>query len=99
MMQDTRSHSAKGRNSRTDRDPCTFVVKEFMNGEPWIVVEQRNNRIPILQEGFVGFDLPMGTTLEKAYEIANYLNANMTHIAVTLFDKHRCFHDEAIDKS
>jgi hypothetical protein len=78
-------------SSATDRGDFLFVVKEFGDGTPWIVAEPRRKTIPVFNDAIWGFDLPEGTTLEKAHEIADYMNHNLKSLAVTLFDTHPMF--------
>lgn len=59
----------------TERAEHTFTVKEFEDGTPWVALElHKAPELPILERGFLGFDLRPGTTLEQARELANHLN-------------------------
>ena len=78
--------------ARTDRAQYVFKVSEAADGTPWISTEPlRAEDIPLLEHAFIGFDLPRGTTLEEAQQIARYLNDNLESISVTLFDRHPMF--------
>jgi hypothetical protein len=37
----------------------------------------------VLGNGFLGFDLPNGTTIEKAKEIAEFLEENIANVSYT----------------
>jgi hypothetical protein len=52
----------------------------------------QHGNLEILEDGFLGFDLPDGTTYERAREIARFMNDNLTamtftHIAEKLDDR------------
>lgn len=49
--------------------------------------------MPSLKDAFIGFDLPDGTTLEKAREIAEFMNNNLAGISLTIFDTHPLYND------
>jgi hypothetical protein len=55
-----------------------FRVQERSGGEPWIRLEplDKNN----WESGFLGFELPEGTTINKAEEIATFLQENISSI-------------------
>ncbi len=52
-----------------------FSVKEFADGTPFISFEPRYRNLKILKDGNLSFQLPKGTTIGQAEEIANYLNS------------------------
>ena len=69
--------------SNTKRAEYKFTVKEFEEGTPWIALEPlRNNIFP---NGLLGFDLPKNINLEKAKDIADYLNKNLKQLSFTTF--------------
>ena len=53
----------------TERVRVSFRVKEFPGGQPWICLEPIKEDLIVLANGFLGFDLPAGTTIEKAKKI------------------------------
>jgi hypothetical protein len=53
-----------------------FTIKETDNGTPYLYMEALDN-IPNFPKEPPAFDLPPGTDMEKATEIANYLNSNL----------------------
>jgi hypothetical protein len=65
----------------TERSDCDFKVAEFPSGAPWIVVEIWSVMLSL--NGVLGFDLPDGTTLEQAAEIAKYMQDHLPRIAFT----------------
>ena len=67
----------------TDRTRMSFAVKEFPSGQPWIYFERVGDKLKILGNGFLGFDLPKGTTIEEARRIADYLNSKIEGISYT----------------
>lgn len=68
----------------TTRARYVFVVKEFPNGQPWLVLELLTGPgLSILERGFLGFDLKEGTTLTQAKELAERLNDAIPTISYT----------------
>ena len=63
----------------TERARYVFKVKTFADGKPWIYLEPLKDHLSILSVGFLGFDLPAGTT-EK---IAQFLGDNLTLLTYT----------------
>jgi hypothetical protein len=72
----------------TQRGRYRFKVAEY-GGEhtPWIMTEpvDARDRLPVLGEGFIGFDLTPGTTFEQAKIVAQYLSEHLDGISCTLF--------------
>ena len=54
-----------------------FTIKESGEGVPYLHMEALDN-IPNFPSEPPAFDLPPGTDMEKAREIASYLNANLS---------------------
>lgn len=71
--------------AKTERAKYVFTVKEFSNGTPFIALEPLNKSITLPEEGFLGFDLPEGTDINKAKDIAKYLNKNLSNLTLTTF--------------
>lgn len=70
--------------AETERATFVFTVKEYHEGTPWIAFELlRGPELSILANGFLGFDLLEGTTLEQAKEIASFLNENIREVSYT----------------
>ena len=67
----------------TERVRMSFKVKEFTDGQPWIFLEPVDEDLIVLGNGFLGFDLPNGTTIEKAKEIAEFLEENIANVSHT----------------
>jgi hypothetical protein len=60
-----------------------FRVAEFANGIPWIVMEASSgDRLEVFKRT-IGFDLPAGTSLEQAKEIAAYLTDKLIMMSET----------------
>lgn len=69
--------------STTERAAYVFRVSEHADGTPWISLEPRNGGLSILKGGMVGFDLPEGTDMKQADEIADYLQQNLRELGYT----------------
>ena len=57
-----------------------FRVQEVSGGEPWIRLEPLDKNLKNLGIGFLGFELSEGTTINKAEEIAAFLQENINSI-------------------
>jgi hypothetical protein len=73
--------------SRTERAHYVFAVKEFADGTPWVMLEQSGNALAVLGDGFLGFDLNKGTSLQEAEKIARFLHQNIRSVSYTSFRK------------
>jgi hypothetical protein len=60
-----------------------FRVQEVSGGEPWIRLEPVDKDLRVLGNGFLGFELPEGTTINAAEEIAAFLQENITRVSYT----------------
>ncbi len=69
--------------TKTERGKYTFTVKETAGGRPWICLEPSGGGVNFPGDGSLGFDLPGGTDIEKAKEIARYLNNNLRELSFT----------------
>jgi hypothetical protein len=56
----------------TERIRMSFTVKEFLGGQPWICLEPVKQDLIVLANGFLGFDLPVGTTIERQKKSLNF---------------------------
>jgi hypothetical protein len=72
---------------QTDRANYLFVVKEYDNGEPWIMMERRHHGLGIFRRGFLGFELEDGTSLKEAEKLAAALNAHIKSVSYTELEK------------
>jgi hypothetical protein len=70
----------------TERDLCRFTIKEHGDGTPFIAMEPCGGDLALLRDGILALDLPEGTTLEQAHEIASYLNDNIESLAYTIYE-------------
>jgi hypothetical protein len=61
-----------------------FRVQEVSGGEPWIRLEPIDKDLRVLGNGFLGFELPAGTTINTAEEIAAFLQEHITSVSYTL---------------
>jgi hypothetical protein len=61
-----------------------FRVEEVSGGEPWIRLEPIDKDLKIFGSGFLGFELPEGTTINTAEEIAVFLQENISSVSYTL---------------
>jgi hypothetical protein len=61
-----------------------FRVQEVSGGEPWIRVEPIDENLKVLGNGSLGFELPEGTTINTAEEIAAFLQENISSVSYPL---------------
>jgi hypothetical protein len=61
-----------------------FRVEEVSGEEPWIRLEPIDKDLKIFGSGFLGFELPEGTTINTAEEIAAFLQENISSVSYTL---------------
>jgi len=69
--------------AKTERARYSFTVKECSDGTPWIMLEPVKEDITSLKNGFLGFDLPRGTDMNRAQKVAEYLNGNIASLSHT----------------
>ena len=67
----------------TQRAKFSFTPSRYPSGEYWIVLEAFHEDLDVLNAGYLGFDLPEGTTANQAEEIAAYLNENIRAVSYT----------------
>ena len=67
----------------TQRAKFYFKSSRYPSGEYWIVLEAFHEDLDLLATGYLGFDLPEGTTANQAEEIAAYLNENIRAVSYT----------------
>jgi len=61
-----------------------FTVKEDVTGtRPFIALEPLTERLPSLGRGLLTLHLADGTSIEKAEDIANYLQENIASVGYT----------------
>ncbi len=68
----------------TERTRVVFRVKKSVSGDFWICLEPFERNLKVLGNGFLSFDLPEGTTINKAEEIAAFLQENISSVSYTL---------------
>jgi hypothetical protein len=66
-----------------DSARVVFRVQEGSGAEPWIRLELMDKDLVVLGNGFLGFYLPEGTTINAAEEIAAFLQENITRVSYT----------------
>ena len=66
----------------TERALVSFKVRGYVSGEPWILVEWISGD-DVFKGGTLGFDLPEGTPLDQAEELAEFMRKRITHLART----------------
>ncbi len=72
--------------AKTERVVVTFHVREYGNGQPWILVEpDAGKNLSCVGNGCLGLDLKEGTSYAKAREIARFLNENLVQVSHTRF--------------
>ena len=67
----------------TKRAKFVFKTRESAGRDPSIVLEPVGESLDVLAGGFLGFDLPEGTTINQAEEIAAYLNEKINSVSYT----------------
>jgi hypothetical protein len=67
----------------TDRATYRFTVKEYSDGTPWLMLEPLQADLPILRGGHLGIDLTDGTSIERAVEVARFLNERVKAVHFT----------------
>ena len=65
----------------TKRMQPVFTIKEFHNGQPYICIESYKADDGFPEQAY-GFDLPDGTTMERAREIRDFLKENLINFTV-----------------
>ncbi len=60
-----------------------FALKAHTHGQPFIVVEGMGGSLPVLEDGFLSFELPEDMTPERAEEIVDFLNGSICSVAYT----------------
>ncbi len=71
--------------SKTEHARYVFVVKEFGDGVPWIMLERSGKGLEILGNGFIGLELTEGTSLQEAETLAATLRRRVSVVAYTNF--------------
>lgn len=64
----------------TKRARPHFRVSEYPSGDPWIVIEQFDGDRLDMCKRTIGFDLPSGTTIERAELVRKFLSENVVFI-------------------
>ena len=67
----------------TDRAECIFTVKEFEGGQPFLACEILRGNLPSLGRKLLTFDVRNGMSLDEAKSLAETLNEQITHVAIT----------------
>src|SRR4051812_3264769 len=71
-------------DTKTDRAMYGFIVKEFPDGTPWLVLEPMDGRnIPAAGNGFFGLDLKAGVTYAQALQLAEIMNRQVDGLSHT----------------
>lgn len=71
--------------SKTERGKYVFVVKEYGDGTPWIMLERSGQGLDVFGNGFIGIDLNEGTTLQEAEALATALRRSVRAVTYTRF--------------
>lgn len=71
--------------AKTDYSRCTFTVKEYADGTPWIMVEFYQPGIPALENGFIGLRFRERVPIEEADRVASEMRDNFEGINHTHF--------------
>jgi hypothetical protein len=68
---------------QTERFHYYFKVRRYPEGGFWIAMDPVEGHLKPLTKGFLGFDLPEGIALERANEIADFMNYNLKKVTYT----------------
>ena len=68
----------------TERARYNFTVKVYPSGQLYIACDPLDRNLEVAGDGVFGFDLPEGTTAERATEIASFMNENLLCMTYTL---------------
>jgi hypothetical protein len=64
--------------AKLERTECTFAVKEWGDGVPYVLAE------PITASGpLIGFDLTPGATLDDGHKVARFMRAPISGISMS----------------
>jgi hypothetical protein len=70
----------------TQRAQCRYTVKEYGSGQPYIVCELHDPLdLGISEQWSLGFDLPQGTSVDEAQEIARFMQQHLSNLMYTRF--------------
>jgi hypothetical protein len=67
----------------TERALYLFKVKQYGDGSHFIMLEPWDHMLSVFTDGFLGFDLPKGTTLEEAETVARDLQDRIKFVTYT----------------
>jgi hypothetical protein len=67
----------------TERATYNFTVKVYPCGQIYIACDPLDRNLAIAGDGVFGFDLPEGTTAERAGEIARFLTDHLVGMTYT----------------
>jgi hypothetical protein len=67
-----------------ERATYNFTVKVYPSGQLYIACDPIGRSLAVAGDGVFGFDLPEGTTAERATEIAAFLNEHLMCMTYTL---------------
>jgi hypothetical protein len=67
----------------TQRATYNFTVKVYPSGQLYIACDPLDGNLAIAADGVFGFDLAEGMTIERATEIAKFLNENLRCMTYT----------------
>ncbi len=70
-------------DEQTERSNCRFLVKQAVDGKPFLTVQLYHDTIPLLRAATIGFELLRGTRIEDANKLADMLNERVLEIFVT----------------
>ena len=74
--------------AKAERAESYFKACEHGDGTPWIVCSpQGKTKIGVLNDGFIGFELRPGTSLQEAGKLAELLRGKITDVSVTTFER------------
>lgn len=72
-----------GEYGNTERRPCRFGVRQYSDGIWIVALEPDPDELNVLEGGILALEIPDGTSLEKARELADLLNRRVEGISFT----------------
>ena len=67
----------------TDVTDCLFEVKDRSDGTFWIMVNPYKPGLPILENGFIGFEFREKMTMKEADDFARLLHEKIKSVSYT----------------
>ena len=70
----------------TERTTCTFTVKEYAGGVPFIMLELYAPGLKAFGDGFLSLELAEGVSMDEAKILVQQLNDQVEQVSFTKFN-------------